>query len=355
MNPMHEELIESVFGELPDGREIHLFTLHSGKISARVMTYGARLVSLEVPDRHGKIADVVLGYDTLTPYISDAKTYFGAIVGRYANRIARGTFVLNGQRYHLPTNDGDNSLHGGTQGFDKQIWEAQIIPHGVELAWVSKNGDQGYPGTLTTRVRYTMHAATLRIEYFATTDADTVVNFTNHSYFNLAGEGQGNVLNHLLTVNAEQYTPVDADLIPTGQLASVAGTPFDFRQATVIGQRIFQENEQLTYAKGYDQNFVLGSADDGVTLREAALVVEPESGRVCTVRTTQPGVQVYSGNFLNGAIPGKHGHIYKKHAGLCLETQHFPDSPNHPGFPTAVLKPHQTFHSVTEYEFSTEP
>ena len=253
---MQGKVTKSVFGTMPDGTKIYIFTLQEGAMQARIITYGARLVSLDVPDRNDKTADVVLGYDSLTPYTTDSKTYFGAIVGRYANRIGRGTFVLDGKRYDLPKNDGDNTLHGGTVGFDKRVWSAHEIPHGVELTLVSKNGTAASRDT-TTRVSYTLRAHALRIEYFATTDADTVLNLTNHSYFNLSGEGQGNILNDVLTIPAESYTPVNAGLIPTGQLAAVAGTPFDFRTPTPVGKRIDENNEQLRFAKGYDMNFVL--------------------------------------------------------------------------------------------------
>lgn len=351
---MQAEVKKSVFGTMPDGTKIEIFTLHEGDLTARIMTYGARVVSLDVPDRNGKIADVVLGYDSFDGYLNDPKTYFGAIVGRYGNRIGHGTFVLDGKRYEVPKNDGDNSLHGGTVGFDKRIWTAHEIPDGVEMTLVSKNGDQGYPGTLTAHARYTLSAHALKIEYSATTDADTVLNLTNHSYFNLAGEGNGNILDEVITIPADRYTPVNAGLIPTGELAPVAGTPFDFRTPTVIGKRIDQDNEQLKFARGYDQNFVLNNATGGPALHEAAQVMDPKSGRVLTVKTTQPGVQFYSGNFLDGTAHGKQGHVYNKRAALCLETQHFPDSPNHPSFPSTELKPGQTFHSVTEYIFSTE-
>ncbi len=343
---------KSVFGRMFDGTEIYIFTLQQGDMKARIMNYGARLVSLDVPDRSGNIADVVLGYDSLTPYTTDSKTYFGAVVGRYANRIANGAFALNGKRYLLPRNDDSNSLHGGTQGFDKRVWAAHAIEHGVELKLVSENGDQGYPGTLTTRVRYTLNQSTLRIEYFASTDEDTVLNLTNHTYFNLAGEGHGTVLEHFLRMPAEYYTPINAHLIPTGQLASVIGTPFNFLKSTAIGDHISEDNEQLHMAKGYDENFVLPESNDKDGLHEAACISEPKSGRVLVVRTTQPGVQFYSGNFLDGTSLGKQGHVYGKHSGLCLETQHFPDSPNHSGFPTTELKSGQIFHSVTEYIFS---
>jgi aldose 1-epimerase len=351
---MQAEVKKSDFGTMPDGTKISVFELQQSDLKVRITNYGARVVSLEVPDRDGKIADVVLGYDSLAGYLSDPKTYFGAIVGRYGNRIGHGTFVLDGKRYEVPKNDADNSLHGGTVGFDKRVWTAHEIPNGVELTLISRNGDQGYPGTLTTRVRYTVSAHALKIEYYATTDADTVLNLTNHSYFNLAGEGNGNILDNVLTIPADRYTPVNAGLIPTGELAPVAGTPFDFRAPTTIGTRIDQDNEQLKFAKGYDQNFVLGGAKDGQSLHEAARLLDPKSGRVLAVETTQPGVQFYSGNFLDGTAHGKHGHVYQKRDALCLETQHFPDSPNQPAFPSTELKPGQTFHSVTEYIFSTQ-
>lgn len=349
---MQAQVTKSDFGAMPDGTHIPIYTLQDGALRARIMTYGARIVSLEVPDRSGKLADVVLGYDSLAPYTADHKTYFGAIVGRYANRIAHGSFVLNGKRYTLPKNDGDNTLHGGTAGFDSRVWTAHEIPHGVEMTLVSKNGDQGFPGTLTTHVRYTLAGHTLQIEFSATTDADTVINLANHSYFNLSGEGNGTILHDLLTIPAERYTPINANLIPTGQLTPVVGTPLDYRHATAIGKRIDEDNEQLHYARGYDFNFVL-EQNNSAPLHEAARVQDPESSRVLTVETTQPGVQFYTGNFLNG-VHGKHGHIYNKHAAFCLETQHFPDSPNQPNFPSTELKPGQTFRSVTKYIFSTE-
>jgi aldose 1-epimerase len=350
---LEAKVTKSVFGSMPDGTKVEIFTLEEGSIKARVMTYGARLVSLEVPDRSGKLADIVLGYETLDGYTADPKSYFGSIVGRYGNRIAHATFTLDGKRYDLPANDGVNTLHGGVKGFDKLVWKGQEIPHGVELTLVSKDGDQGFPGTLTARVRYTLESHALKIEYFATTDKDTVLNLTNHSYFNLAGEGQGGILNHLMMIPADRYTPVDSGLIPTGELAPVAGTPLDFHKATAIGARIDDPNEQMRLGGGYDHNFVL-NGKIGV-LQEAARVVEPTSGRVLTVETTQPGVQFYSGNFLDGTLHGKHGHVYAKHTGFCLETQHFPDSPNHPKFPTSELKPGETYQSVTIFKFSTAP
>jgi aldose 1-epimerase len=350
---LEAKVTKSVFGDMPDRTKVEIYTLEEGAIKARIMTYGARLVSLDVPDRSGKVADIVLGYDDLAGYTADAKSYFGSIVGRYGNRIAHATFSLDGKRYQLPPNDGVNTLHGGIIGFDKLVWQGHEIPHGVELALVSKDGDQGFPGTLTARVRYTLEAHALKIEYFATTDKDTVLNLTNHSYFNLAGEGQGDILKHLVMVPADRYTPVDSGLIPTGELAPVAGTPLDFHKATAIGARINDDNEQLKLGRGYDHNYVLNEKIG--TLQEAARVTEPTTGRVLTVETTQPGVQFYSGNFLDGTLHGKQGHVYALRTGFCLETQHFPDSPNHPKFPTSELKPGQTYHEVTVFKFSTTP
>ena len=322
---LEAKVTKSMFGSMPDGTKVEIYTLEEGALKARVMTYGARMVSLEVPDRSGKIADIVLGYDSLAPYTTDPKSYFGSIVGRYGDRIAHASFSLDGKRYQLPANDGTNTLHGGITGFDKLVWQGHEIPNGVELTLVSKDGDQGFPGTLTARVRYTLEAHALKIEYFATTDKDTVLDLTNHSYFNLAGEGHGDILNHLVMIPADRYTPVDSSLIPTGELAPVAGTPLDFRKATAIGARINDNNEQLRLGRGYDHNYVL-DGKIGV-MQEAARVVEPTSGRVLTVETTQPGVQFYSGNFLDGTLHGKPGHVYNQRTGFCLETQHFPILP----------------------------
>ncbi len=351
---MQCKVTQSVFGVMPDGTQIETFTLQVGILKAKIITYGARLISLEVPDRNGNVADVVLGYDCLAPYLKDSRTYFGAIIGRYANRISHGTFLLNGKCYRLPKNDGNNSLHGGTQGFDAKVWTAHIVPQGVDLTLISRNGDQGYPGTLTTRVRYVLKFNALEIEYFATTDEDTVVNLTNHAYFNLAGEGHGNILNHSLKISADRYTPANAKFVPTGEIASVVGTPFDFRQETEIGTRIEDPDEQLYAAQGYNQNYVLQSDNASGAIPEAARVVDPKSGRILILRTTQPGLQFYSGNFLDATSPGKHNHVYGKYAGFCLEPQHFPDSPNQPGFPNTVLRPMEAFHHITEYAFSSE-
>lgn len=342
---------KEVFGKMPDGTPVEIYTLKDGKTEARIMGYGAILVSLKTPDRNGQIADIVLGFDSLDGYTGGNKAFFGAIVGRYANRIAHGTFTLDGKTYSVPKNDGENSLHGGTRGFDKVLWQTRQIPDGVELSYVSKDGEMGYPGTLTAVVRYTLTGNTLHIDYSATSDADTVLNITNHSYFNLAGQGKGDILGHQLKLNASKYTPVDKTLIPTGELASVASTPFDFRKSAAIGERINSDNEQLKFGKGYDHNWVLDRS--GETLAEAAEVLDSGSGRVLQVWTTQPGVQFYSGNFLDGTITGKNGNVYGLRSGLCLETQHFPDSPNHPKFPSTVLQKGKRFHSVTEFRLST--
>ena len=342
---------KSEFGKTPDGATVDLYTLKGDGIEAQVMTFGARVVSIKTADRDGKMANVVLGYSALDGYLDDKSTYFGAIVGRYGNRIASGKFSLDGHQYEIPTNDHGNALHGGTVGFDRMIWQARSIADGVEMTLVSKDGDQGFPGTLTVHVRYTVHHGALRIDYNATTDKDTVVNLTNHSYFNLAGDEQGTILHDELTIPADDFTPVNSLLIPTGVLAPVEETPFDFRKATVIGERIDADNEQLEVAGGYDHNWVL-RGKNGET-KTAARVYDPVSGRVLTVTTTQPGVQFYTGNFLDDKKYGtaQEGHV--KHAALCLETQHFPDSPNHPAFPTTELKPGETLHSTTTFTFST--
>jgi aldose 1-epimerase len=336
------------FGHTPEGTSVDLYSIKDGKIEVGIMTYGGIVVSLRVPDRNGKLEDVVLGCDSVEKYVTQT-AHFGGIIGRYANRIAHGTFQLDGNTYHIPKNDGDNALHGGTIGFDKVVWEAKQIPDGVEFTQVSKDGDQGFPGTLTTHVRYTVSGGALRIEYSATTDKDTVLNLTNHSYFNLKGQGNGDVLETVLEIDASRMTPVDATLIPTGELKSVEGTPFDFRKPHAIGERINSEDPQLSLGHGYDHNFVLDHPAD--KLSEAAEAYEPTSGRTLKVLTTEPGVQLYTGNFLDGSITGKEGKVYKARYAFCLETQHFPDSPNHPKFPSTELKPGQKFHSVTVYEF----
>ncbi len=345
------EVSKQSFGKMPDGTAVDLYTLKDGKIEVRIMTFGGIVQTLKVPDRKGNSEDVVLGFDTLDDYVKTGNSpHFGGIIGRYANRIADGTFTLDGKTYHIPKNDGPNALHGGPVGFDKVVWEAKQIPNGIELTHVSPAGDQGFPGTLTAVVRYTLVGNALKIDYSATTDADTVVNLTNHSYFNLKGQGNGDILQHQVEIDASRYTPVDANLIPTGVLAPVEGTPFDFRKLTVVGSRISDNNEQLKLARGYDQNWVL---DNKGKFAEAAEVYEPTTGRVLQVSTDQPGIQFYTGNFLDGTLTGKDGKVYKYRYGLALETQHFPDSPNHPKFPSTELKPGQKYHTVTVYKFST--
>lgn len=340
------------FGNLPHQGAVEIFTLTSPDVEMRVTTYGARVVSLATKDRDGKMGGIVLGYDNLEDYVKDPKSYFGSVPGRYANRIAKGKFTLEGQTYELPINNPPNSLHGGTDGFASRNWQAKAIADGVELTLTSPNGDQGYPGKLTAHVRYLLRGNTLRIEYSATTDAPTVVNLTNHAYFNLAGDGHGDILGQQLTLDADKYTPIDSTLIPTGQLASVVGTPFDFTTPHTVGARINDADEQLKFAGGYDHNFVLRGKSGN--LRPAAQVYDPSTGRRLRVDTTEPGVQFYSGNFLDGTLPNRSGGKYEKHAGLCLETQHFPDSPNHPSFPSTELKPGETYHSITTWTFTTE-
>jgi aldose 1-epimerase len=342
------------FGKMPDGTPVDIFTLRDDLVEARIMTYGGIVVSLKVPDRGGKSDDVVLGFDSLDEYVANSNgkngAFIGALIGRYGNRIAQGSFTLDGKKYHLPLNNGPHSLHGGPHGFNNVVWKAVAIENGVELSYLSKDGDAGYPGNLSTVVQYSLRGGDLRIEYSATTDKDTVLNLTSHSYFNLAGQGKGDILNHQLTVRASRFTPVDSELIPTGELKFVGGTPFDFRKPFKVGERINADDEQLHLGRGYDHNFVLDSADG--KLAEAAEVYEPSSGRVMRVLTTEPGIQLYTGNFLDGSIKGKGGAAYPRRSALCLETQHFPDSPNHPNFPSTELKPGERFHSVTVYSFS---
>jgi aldose 1-epimerase len=341
---------KQAFGHTSEGTPVDLYSLEDGKIEVRIMTYGGIIASLRTADRNGKLDDVVLGCDSVEKY--EAQTaHFGGIVGRYANRIAHGTFQLDGHTYSIPKNDGENSLHGGTRGFDKMVWQGKEIPDGIELTYVSKDGEQGFPGTLTTIVRYTLSGSALRIDYSATTDKATVLNLTNHSYFNLAGQGKGDILGHVLKIDGSRMTPVDAALIPIGgDLKSVEGTPFDFRKPHAVGERINADDVQLRLGRGYDHNFVLDHPEG--ELAEAAEVYEPTTGRILRVLTTEPGLQFYTGNFLDGSITGKEGRVYNRRFALCLETQHFPDSPNHPSFPTTELKPGREFHSVTVFEFS---
>ena len=345
------------FGETQDGEEIHLYRLtNSDGLRVEIITYGAIIVSMEVPDRDGKLADVVLGFDTLPGYL-ETHPYFGAVVGRYANRIAKGQFTLNDVEYTLATNNGENHLHGGLQGFDKAVWQARELQNdaglGVELSYLSADGEEGYPGDLSTRVIYTLtNKNELKVDYYATTDKPTILNLTQHTYFNLSGQGTGTVLDHHIMINADHFTPVDEGLIPTGEVRPVAGTPFDFRQATAIGSRIGQDNEQLRFGGGYDHNFVLNKSADSLEL--AARVTESGSGRVMEVHTSEPGVQFYTGNFLDGSMLGKSGRAYQHRHGFCLETQHFPNSPNEPSFPSVVLSPEETYRHTTVFKFSTQ-
>ena len=340
---------EASWGTAADGTPVKLFTISGQQLTVRVTTFGARVVSIETPDRNGSMADVVLGYDSVAQYEKDGSTYFGAIVGRYGNRIAKGTFSIDGRTYHVPLNNNGNALHGGPEGFSLKVWTAKAIPDGVEMSLVSPDGDMGFPGTLTVHVRYSLTGHALRILYSATTTRPTVVNLTNHSYFNLAGDGKGSILDEVLMIPANRYTPVDTTQIPTGELATVRGTPFDFLKPTAIGARIDENNAQLKIGGGYDHNFVLNGEPGSLHL--AARVYDPKSGRTLTVMTTQPGVQFYSGNFLDGTQHGKYGVTYQKYSGFCLETQHFPDSPNEPKFPSTLLRPGQTMRSETLFVF----
>jgi aldose 1-epimerase len=339
-----------------DGKQVFLYTLRNPSgLEVTITNYGGTVTTIKAPDRNKNFADIVLGFDSLAGYTSKTNTgYFGALIGRYANRIAKGTFTLDSKQYHIPTNDGPNTLHGGTRGFNARVWDAKEVSPGqvLELRYLSPDGEEGFPGNLNVMVRYSLaENDELRIDYTATTDKDTVLNLTNHSYFNLAGAGKGTILNHKLTLEADKFTPIDSTLIPTGAIESVEGTPLDFRKATPIGARINNDYEQLKLAKGYDHNFVLNSGGESLAL--AAKVEEPDSGRVLEVLTTEPGIQFYSGNFLNGKAHGIGG-AFEYRSALALETQHFPDSPNHPNFPTTVLHPGETFQQTTVYRFSVE-
>jgi len=339
------------FGKTPDGKQVDLYTLtNTSGIRARITSFGAILVSLEVPDRNGKLADITLGFDKLDGYLG-VHPYFGAIVGRYANRIGKAAFKLDGVEYKLAANNAENHLHGGIKGFDKVVWRLEDLGVKgagavVKMNYISEDGEEGYPGNLACSVTYTLtEDDKLQISYEAETDKKTVVNLTNHSYFNLAGQGTGNILGHELMINADKYTVVDEGLIPTGENRNVKGTPMDFTTPMTIGSRIGQVEG------GYDHNYVLKS---GGTLALAAKAYEPTSGRVMEIHTDQPGVQFYTGNFLDGSVTGKAGKVYQKNYGFCLETQHFPDSPNKPDFPSVVLFPGQKYSTVTVYKFSTK-
>jgi aldose 1-epimerase len=347
-------ITHAAFGTAPDGHAVEVFTLTNAHgMEVRVMTYGGIILSIKVPDRDGKIDDVVLGYDSLAGYVKGSP-YFGAIVGRYGNRIAHAQFTLDGKTYKLAANNGPNALHGGLKGFDKVVWQAKPLQNdgyvGVALTHTSPDGDEGYPGTLVTQVTYTLtNENELMVAYYATTDKATPVNLTNHTYFNLAGAGKGDILGHLLTLEADRMTPVDSTLIPLGTITSVAGTPFDFRVPTPIGARIDNKDLQLKNGGGYDHNMVI--ARGGTGLAHFAHVEEPTTGRTLDVATTEPGVQFYTGNFLDGSNVGKGGIPYQKRFGFCLETQHFPDSPNNPDFPSTIVRPGTPYGSLTVFTF----
>jgi len=348
------------YGKTPDGQPVDLFLLTNDKhMEVSITNYGGIIVSIRVPDRSGKVNDVVLGYDTVEEYAA-GKSYFGATIGRYGNRIAHGQFKLDGKTYALPKNNGENTLHGGVEGFNRKFWQATehttSTDVSLELTYLSKDGEEGFPGNLTAKVVFTLPADRneLQIDYTATTDKDTVVNLTNHSYFNLAGEGNGDILKHQLTLFASNYTPVDAGLIPTGEIREVKNTPFDFLQPHAIGARINDPDEQLKLGLGYDHNFVIDHGPAELQIVRAAKVLDPSSGRVLEVLTSEPGVQLYTSNHPNPAELGKNKHHYVLHAAFCLETQHFPDSPNQDNFPSTTLKPGETFRSTTIFRFSTE-
>ncbi len=351
------------FGTTPDGTPVERWTIANGDVTMKVLTYGGVIQTLEAPDAEGRTENVVLGFPDLEGYVSADDPYFGSLIGRYGNRIAEGRFTLDGETYQLPLNDGPNTLHGGPGGFSERVWTVTDVSDddvaALRLELVSEAGDQGFPGTLTTTVTYSLDAeARLTVHYEATTDAPTVVNLTQHTYWNLAGEGSGDVYDHLLQIDASGFTPVDETLIPTGEIAPVEGTPFDFREPTAIGERIRVADQQLLYGQGYDHNWVLDRTDDGAregsdsedALEQAAVLRDPESGRTLRILTTEPGIQFYSGNFLDGTLVGTGGGVYRQGDGLALETQHFPDSPNQPDFPSTELRPGETYASTTVFE-----
>lgn len=343
------------FGKTADGQAVDLYTLtNSGGAEAKITNYGGIITALKVPDRNGKFDDVVLGFDNLDSYLK-GHPFFGAIAGRYANRIGKARFSLNGVEYKLAANNNENTLHGGRKGFDKYVWQAREVPAkdgaAIELKHVSPDGDEGFPGELTTTVVYTLTDDNkLRIDYHATTTKDTVVNLTNHSYFNLAGGGD--ILNHEVQINADRYTPTDAGMIPTGELRPVKGTPFDFTKPMTVGSRVEADDTDLKQGQGYDHNFIVNGQPG--TLRQAVIVREPTTGRVMEVWTTAPAVQFYIGNHLNVQQPGKNGKTYGKRSGFCFETQHYPDSPNKPAFPSTTLKKGGRYQSTTVYAFSAK-
>ncbi|MET4656921.1 aldose 1-epimerase [Streptomyces sp. PvP037] len=346
--------VRSLFGRLADGTKVHSWSLANGGTRMKVLSYGGVVQSLEIPDRRGRYANVSLGFGTVEEYVASSP-YFGALIGRYGNRVGKGRFTLDGTPYQLSVNDGENSLHGGSQGFDKRVWDVEPFTRGSDvglyLYYTSVDGEMGYPGTLRTKVTYTLtRNGDWRVDYEATTDRATVVNLTSHVYWNLAGEGSGSVYDHELSIAASRYTPVDPGLIPTGELARVAATPFDFRRTKPVGRDIRTAHQQVLYGQGFDHNWVL---DKGVTSRpeQVALLRDPSSGRTLRIATNEPGLQFYSGNFLDGTLVGSGGRVYRQGDGLCLETQHFPDSPNRPSFPSTVLRPGQTYRTTTVHSF----
>lgn len=347
--------VKALFGKLADGTKVYSWSLANGGTRMKVLSYGGVVQSLEIPDRRGRPANVSLGFDNIEDYVAKSP-YFGALIGRYGNRIGKGKFTLDGKAYQVNVNDGENSLHGGAQGFDKRVWDVEPFAKGsdvgLHLYYTSVDGEMGYPGTLKVKVTYTLTKhGDWRIDYAATADKATVVNLTSHVYWNLAGEGSGTIENHQLKIDASRYTPVDSGLIPTGQLAPVAGTPFDFRRTKAIGEDLREAHQQLLYGKGIDHNWVL---DKGISPRPEwiATLKDPSSGRTLRMATTEPGLQFYSGNFLDGTLVGTSGRTYRQGDALCLETQHFPDSPNKPSFPSTVLRPGQTYRSTTVHSFS---
>lgn len=351
------EVTRRPWGEV-DGQEVELFRLaRLDGMAVEISELGGAIVSLHVRDGEGEFADIVLGFDDLESYLADTNPYFGAIVGRYANRIADGRFTLDGETHTLPQNDGENSLHGGVRGLTRVVWQGEPFETdtecGVLLRYRSPDGEEGYPGNVDFQVRYTLTSTSLLVEAEATTDKATVVNLSFHSYFNLKGEGEGDILDHELVLGSRHYTPVNDTLIPTGEIAPTEGTPMDFFNVAVIGDRIDDDFEQLRFGGGYDHNWVLLPAARDDELRLVAVAADPVSGRQLSVRTTAPGVQLYTGNFLDGTLVGKSGRPYVHRGGFCLETQHFPDSPNQPSFPSTVLRPGETYRQVTEYVFMT--
>lgn len=350
------QLDRSDFQTEIDGKQTDLFILQNESgIKTAITNYGGRIVSLLVPDRNGVYDDVVLGFDTIEGYLNANEIYFGALIGRFGNRIAGGEFNLDGETYSLATNNGPNHLHGGPGGFHNVVWEAdQLDDQHLKLTYISKDGDEGYPGRLHVQVLYSLTKENeLRIDYTAFTDQKTVINLTNHAFFNLAGAASGSINDHKLMLNAEQFTPVDSTLIPTGEITTVEDTPFDFREPVAIGERVDQNNEQLEYGLGYDHNFVLNKESDG-SLVMAARVHEPESGRTMEIATTEPAIQFYGGNFLDGSDIGKKGEPYEYRTAFCLEPQHYPDSPNQPGFPSTVLEPGDLYYTMSLYTFYSE-